>query len=424
MTKQLAGWDLATWRVSQSDSSKVANIVSVVEISGVISRELLLTRIKKTLEYFPILRMGVFENDGIHLEELPEINFRDAFTVSTDTLGEIIHRLSKKQVGTGDCLWEIVLVQQLDKSFLIGAIHHAIADGNSAMAIMNSLFDGYQPVHFSFEEPFEKSENDFFENLKTTTGTLISRLVSDPAGLAEDATAMLKSATRLLISNAENLNRKSSSNFVHQFFKIEKMQLKKVASPLHVSVHDVITAISVLAFIEYTKVKNISKESVIVNVPVAMNLNDAVANKLIVARIDVPTKFESISELIYGCRDSLKKWRQEPALSLASGFVEIANQLPLKVITDNLNKSDLTVSSLAGTSQTLRLAGYEINAVWPVMSPVGAAINFTSLLMNNHLHLGITIDRAAIEDLELWQASWSWASKTVLGLEIFEQIFE
>lgn len=169
---------------------------------------------------------------------------------------------------------------------------------------------------------------------------------------------------------------------------------------------------------------NSTTSSVTINVPVAMNMSDAVANKLVVARINISNQLEATQELIQNCNSQLKKWRNEPALSLASTFIDFANFLPINLITDNLNKSDLTVSSLAGTPETLRIAGYEISAVWPVMPPVGAAINFTSLTLGKHLHLGVTIDRAAVVDLQLWQESWRSATIKLLNAEIFEQIFE
>ena len=424
MKQPLAGWDLATWRISQSDPSKVANIVSVVEVSGLISRELLTSRLTRSLSNFPLLRMAVFDDDGIYLRELIDLKPHEFIQVSNEDVETVVERLARKRVGIGERLWEVVLVHRSAKSYIISSIHHAVADGNSAMLMMNSLFDGNQFLERSPKSSTDQKENDLFEIFKSSAGSIVARLVSDPAGLAQDATSILKSATRLLATNAEGKTKTVSNNFSHQFFRIDKTKLRSVASSYQVSNHDLMTAISVLAFCEYQIQKNLDSKFVTVNVPIAMNLDDAVENKLVVARIEIPTKHESIQSLILGCRDALKKWRNEPALVLASRMVELANFLPLEFITESLNKSDITVSSLAGTSQIIRMAGYEITGVWPVMPPVGAAINFTSLGLNNQTHLGITIDRAAIDDLDVWRSSWAFAIKTVLGFDIFEQIFE
>jgi hypothetical protein len=289
---------------------------------------------------------------------------------------------------------------------------------------MNSLFDGQQLRDSQPLSSGSDQKADIFEDLKATSSSLVNRMTKDPAGLAEDATLLMKSMARLLTSSVERKSRLSSNDFTHQFFKFEKDKLRAVSSSLQVSIHDVITSIAALSFFNYQKAINGTTSSVTINIPVAMNLSEAVANKLVVARINISNEFESIQELIQNCNLQLKKWRNEPALSLASTFIDFANFLPINLITENLNKSDLTVSSLAGTSETLRIAGYEVRAVWPVMPPVGAAINFTSLTLGTQVHLGVTIDRAAVVDLQVWQESWRSAAIKVLNAEIFEQIFE
>lgn len=424
MSKQLSGWDLATWRISQSDPSKVANIVSVVEVSGIVSRGLLTTRVRKSIEYFPILRMGVFDDEGTHLKELPDEKLLNLISLSNEPIAKVVKSLSKKSTKNGEPLWEIVLVQHQFKSFLVARIHHAIADGNSAMRIMQSLFDGEQVKDPKQLSSGSGQTGDIFEDLKATSSLLVNRLTKDPVGLAEDVTLLMKSMARLLTLSVERTAKPSSNDFTHQFFKLEKEKLRAVSSSLHVSIHDVLTAVAALSFFNYQMATNSTTSSVTINVPVAMNMSDAVANKLVVARINISNQLEATQELIQNCNSQLKKWRNEPALSLASTFIDFANFLPINLITDNLNKSDLTVSSLAGTPETLRIAGYEISAVWPVMPPVGAAINFTSLTLGKHLHLGVTIDRAAVVDLQLWQESWRSATIKLLNAEIFEQIFE
>jgi hypothetical protein len=191
-----------------------------------------------------------------------------------------------------------------------------------------------------------------------------------------------------------------------------------------ISNHDVLVALVVNALQRYFNGIDVSKKSIIANIPVAMNLDDAAANKLVVARIDFDTQLQSTSDLMKISRQKLRSWRSEPSLALASQLINASQLVPIDWITKTLKTSDATISTLIGSSAPKRILGYELKGVWPLVPPIGAALNFTSVTVGDYVHIGLAIDSLVLENSQLWSKSFEEAALEVFGAKIFEQIFE
>jgi len=141
MNRPLVGWDLATWRITQSDPGLSANVVAVAEIAGWVEKSHLLPRIELLLETYPVLKMGVKDSLPIELDFLP--NFKPEQYVYDESVNilELAANLSRMQIGYDECLWRLHVVHRNSKTYLVTAIHHAIADGNTAMLFLQTLLD-------------------------------------------------------------------------------------------------------------------------------------------------------------------------------------------------------------------------------------------------------------------------------------------
>ena len=191
-----------------------------------------------------------------------------------------------------------------------------------------------------------------------------------------------------------------------------------------ISNHDVLVALVINALQRYFKEDRANKKSIIANIPVAMNLDDAAANKLVVARIDFDSQLQSTTDLMKVSRQKLRNWRSEPSLALASQLINASQLVPIDWITKTLKTSDATISTLVGGPGTRRILGYELKGVWPLVPPIGAALNFTSVTVGDYVHIGLAIYSLVVENSQLWARSFEEASLEVFGAKIFEQIFE
>jgi hypothetical protein len=422
MNRPLVGWDLATWRITQSESSLAANVVAIAEIAGRVETSALIPRIAKLVEAYPILTMGVSEVVPVSLVSLPDFDFTKYVFVSGQDVVGIASDLSNLQIGPNECLWRLHLIHRNSKTYLICAIHHAIADGNTAMMLLQTLFDDPQ---FPSEQTWQPhAEKDIYEDIKAGAGKLVGRLTRDPVGLASDLNVMIQSLTRLVSFSNSATDRKTSSDLRATFLKIDKRQMQNLVRGNQISNHDVLVALVINALQRYFKEDRANKKSIIANIPVAMNLDDAAANKLVVARIDFDSQLQSTTDLMKVSRQKLRNWRSEPSLALASQLINASQLVPIDWITKTLKTSDATISTLVGGPGTRRILGYELKGVWPLVPPIGAALNFTSVTVGDYVHIGLAIDSLVVENSQLWARSFEEASLEVFGAKIFEQIFE
>lgn len=422
MNRPLVGWDLATWRITQSEPGLSANVVAIAEISGRITPEQLYPRIENLLGAYPVLSMGVKDSIPIALEHLPNFSLEEnVFDNDADVI-DLAKNLSNRSVGYGECLWRLHVVQRASKTYLICSIHHAIADGNTAMMLLQMIFDDPQFPQITDSEQIPNS--DIYEELKSGAGKIINRITKDPVGLANDFNQMIQSLTRVIAFSSSSNNHESSSNLNAKFLKIDKRQLQNIVRGKRISNHDVLVAVVISTIQKYLAATKTHRNSIIANIPVAMNINDAAANKLIVARIDFSSETQSISQLMQTSREKLRTWRNEPSLSLASHLINATALIPIDIITKTLKNADATISTLVSSASQKRLLGFEIKGVWPLVPPIGAALNFTSVAIGEYVHIGLAIDSAAIKDFQVWQTAFDQTCVEVFGGKIFEQIFE
>ena len=422
MKQPLQGWDLATWRVTQSQSGFPANIVSIVEINGFIDVEQLTSRVEKLVQTHPVLSCTVSDTDPVHLYPIPDFDFSRYISRTAEPVNTVAGRLANLRIGPNDCLWRIEIHISGGKSFLICALNHAIADGNRAMVIMQSLFDEPREINFQKEAPSDGK--DGFEEIKDTLNQLLIRLVRDPSGLARDIGELTQSFTRVFATNSKIDERKASQDLRNYFYKIDKRQMQNYLQGKQVSSHDVMVAIVVCSLQKYFANAANPNESFLVNVPVAMNIDDGSSNKILVARVNFPSGVHAAPDMMGLSRNELRKWRSEPSLKLAAAALRASQLLPVEFIVNTLKNSDATVSTLLGDSQSKRIFGFEVKGIWPLLGPIGARLNLTSVAMGSYIHVGICVDENLIPDQLAWQEALGKTASEIFGHKLFEQIFE
>ncbi|MEY3697236.1 MAG: hypothetical protein RJA41_886 [Actinomycetota bacterium] len=422
MEQPLQGWDLATWRVTQSQSGLAANVVATVEVAGIIDPNLIAERVENLISIYPSLAMAVSDTEPAHLYPILDFASKKYISVSQGSVGRAASRLANLKIGPNECLWRIELIFSNKKTYILCAINHTIADGNTAMQLMKYLFDN--PTGTIFEFKTKKENDDFVNNLKTAASELVGRLTKDPVGLAKDISDLTQSVSRLIGVNKVGKEIASTKDLQACFYKIDSRQIANLTQGNQISSHDVMVALIVGAIARFNVAKSIDKETLLINIPVAMNINDASANKILVARLEFPAKNVDATYLMALSRENLRKWRQEPGLKIVNSLISASQFLPIDLIVRSLRASDATVSTLVGQSHSSRLFGFEVKGVWPLLAPVGAGLNCTCVITNGYLHIGICIDPNVISEFDVWQRAFQSSADEVFGQELFEQIFE
>jgi hypothetical protein len=87
---------------------------------------------------------------------------------------------------------------------------------------------------------------------------------------------------------------------------------------------------------------------------------------------------------------------------MAEGLAGLISLLPASVLVPALRAQartvDFATSIVPGLRSGRYMAGAPVEASWPMGPRVGCAVNFTLLTCDQHLHLGVNLDPAAVTD--------------------------
>ena len=184
--RSLAGWDLAAWRMAKSDPALRATVVGVVELVDLVPSEALVSRISVVVAANPILRSLVIEDEqGAHFEELVDIDVTSHIDMPATVmdLSSVVAEFAQRDFDLSRPLWRILIVSTGHRTTLVGAFHHAIADGQTAMGLLGQLLDE-PPVPPSVRSATHSSADSAPPPIREAMQPVIDRLVKDPVGLA------------------------------------------------------------------------------------------------------------------------------------------------------------------------------------------------------------------------------------------------
>ena len=97
--------------------------------------------------------------------------------------------------------------------------------------------------------------------------------------------------------------------------------------------------------------------------------------------------------------DLVSDWREEPALRLADPLAEVSWFVPVPMLAQAAQSSDITASNVPGPPVPLYLAGAKMLAAYPLVATIGAAVNITMVTYDGTAYVGISADDRAVSDL-------------------------
>jgi hypothetical protein len=98
--------------------------------------------------------------------------------------------------------------------------------------------------------------------------------------------------------------------------------------------------------------------------------------------------------------DLVAQWKAEPAIRLADPLAEVSWFVPVPMLAQAAQASDLTTSNVPGPPLALYLAGARMVAAYPLVATIGAAANITMVTYDGRAFVGVSADCRAVTDLD------------------------
>jgi diacylglycerol O-acyltransferase len=145
-------------------------------------------------------------------------------------------------------------------------------------------------------------------------------------------------------------------------------------------------------------------EELRINVPISLrgdagDRSGKAANAVAIARFPLGIAGMTPEEHMTQAHALVDHWRAEPAIRMADPLAEVSWFVPVPMIAQAAQASDITTSNVPGPPLPLYLAGVRMVAVYPLVATIGAAVNVTMVTYDGTAFFGISADDRAVTDL-------------------------
>ena len=439
--RQLTGWDAATWRTAAGDPTLRSTVVAVALLDSTPSWKRLRARIDRLTRMVPVLRQrpvrGTFGVVSPRLAVDPDFDLdlhlhrmRLPGKGSWAGLLAEARRLSLSDFDHHRPLWEMELVEGLPgkRSAVLLKLHHSIADGQATVLIGLSLFElGPEPnpdepppppaPEPAEPSPFEVSAADIGDNVRRGVAAaeraagivagLARGTLSDPVGTWSAALGTLASVGRFAAvpdGPLSPLMVGRGTTYRFGAFDLPFAALRAAAKQRDRSVNDAFMAAVGLGLERYHVRHGEIADELRFNVPISLrgdagDTSGQAANAVTIARFAMPVAGLTVGERMDEAHDLVERWRDEPALRLADPLAEISWLIPVPVLAQAAQASDVTTSNVPGPPIPLYLAGARVVGLYPLVATIGAAVNVTMVTYDGEAFIGVSADDRAVPDL-------------------------
>jgi WS/DGAT/MGAT family acyltransferase len=439
---QMRGWDAATWRTAAGDPSMRSTVVALTVMDTAPDWARLHARLERLTLMVTALRMRpLYGAVGLSAPRLaidPDFDldvhvrrYRLAEGAGWSDLLEDARRMSLTDFDHNRPLWEAALVEGLpggQAAFLL-KLHHSLADGQATVLIGLSLFEFTAEGNPDEEAPPPPPEAasvgvrdvtfaNLADNLRRGTDLAVSTVrgaVDFALGTVTETTATWGRAWQTLTSigrvaampdgpmSPVMAGRGTTYRFAA--FDLDFADLRRVAKEHDYSVNDAFMAAVAAGMDAYHRRHGVVVEQLRVNVPISLR-GDAgdrtgrAANAVAIARFPLPIAGLTPLEHMAAAHDLVAQWKAEPAIRLADPLAEVSWFVPVPMLAQAAQASDLTTSNVPGPPLALYLAGARMVAAYPLVATIGAAANITMVTYDGRAFVGVSADCRAVTDLD------------------------
>ena len=435
---QLRGWTAATYRTASQDVTLRSTVIALAVLDQAPSWSRLYERLERLTTVVPVLRMRPVRTaaGGPRLVPDPDFDldvhvrrYRLPDEVGWQGVLDDARRMSLTDFDAHRPLWEAVLVEGLphgQAAFLL-KLHHSIADGQATVLMALSLFEFGPEANADEPEPpamspapdihaWDVQVAELLDNARRGiglaasaarfTGDVLRRTLRDPQGVLTAAATNLASIGRVAeVPDGAKSPVLTGRGTTYRFatFDLPFADLRAAAKSRGMSVNDAFLASIGAGLDAYHRRHGAPVASLRINVPVSLrgdpgDRSGSRSNAVAIARFLMPIGGLSVDERMQAAHDLVAAWRSEPAMKLADPLAEISWFVPVPMLAAAARASDVTASNVPGPPMPLYLAGARMNAVYPLVATIGAAVSITMVTYDGRAFLGVSADDRAVRD--------------------------
>ncbi len=455
---QLSGWDAATFRTASADPTMRSTVVAVAVLESTPDWDRLRDRFERLTCCVPTLRMrplyGLAGFSAPRLAVDPDFDldvhlrrYRIPKDGGWQALLDDARRMSLTDFDPNRPLWEAALVEGLPDgaAALILKLHHAIADGQATVMMGLSLFE-FGPEPDPNEQPAPEPPPAEDVGVRQVSLANISDTLTRGKGLAESAARELLgfakgSVTDPLATWGRALETVTSIGRVasvpdaalspvlvgrgttYHFSVMDTpfADLRATSKAHGFSVNDVFLAAVAEGMDRYHRRHGVMVDELRLNVPISLrgdagDRSGQASNAVSIARFPLGIAGLTPVEHMEQAHGLVERWRDEPAIRMADPLADISWVVPVPMLAQAAQASDVTTSNVPGPPLPLYLAGEKVIAIYPLVATIGAALNVTMVTYDGRAFLGISADDRAVQDLPDLMADLADGFEVVVGV--------
>jgi WS/DGAT/MGAT family acyltransferase len=451
--RRLGGWDFATWRMATDDPVLRSTILGVLVLEKSPEWDKLADRYERATRLAPVLRSKVVEGPtGLETPRVvvdPDFDltfhmrrFRMTENSTWDDVLEEARRQSMADFDKDRPLWRVTLLEGLPggKAVLVQKLHHAIADGQGAVQLGLALLDftpegndlGPMP---EAPDPVLLDTRGFMQAVLRNNVGWVARTVEDAIkGFGPLAATALRHPRTLFGKIRENLGsvvrftkvasepmspilKGRSINYHFDTIDMDFEQFKAAAKKRDRTVNDLFLAAISVGMHDYHVKLGHPVDGLRMNMPISLRTSAEESNAVTIARFEILVS-NRIDDVLETAASTVRAWRAEPALKLADYLAELSRFLPPELVSAAAQTSDLTASNVPGVPIPVWLSGAKVERMYPLVGPIGAAINVTMLTYTGTASVGVSSDDAAVTDRECLMESLRHGFREVIGEDV------
>jgi diacylglycerol O-acyltransferase / wax synthase len=439
---QLRGWDAATFRTASADPKLRSTVIALAVLDSAPDWSRLHARLNRLTLFVPALRKRpLYGATGFSAPRLaidPDFDldvhvrrYRLPVDAGWQGLLDDARRMSLTDFDHNRPLWEAALIEGLpgEQSAFLLKLHHSIADGAATVMIALSLFElgdeinPDEPLPPPVPDSEEVSVNDvtianLTDNIKWGAELAVSS-VREALGLARgsftdptqtwsrvwDTVSSIGRFTAVSDGPMSPVMAGRGTTYRFAAFNLPFAALRGAAKSRDLSVNDAFLAALAGGFDSYHRRHGVVVDELRINVPISLrgdpgDRTGQVSNAVSIARFPFPIAGLTVGERMSAANDLVANWRQEPALRLADPLAEVSWFVPVPLLAQAAQSSDVTASNVPGPPVPLYLAGAKMLAAYPLVATIGAAVNVTMVTYDGTAYVGISADDRAVPDLD------------------------
>lgn len=330
-------------------------------------------------------------------------------------------------------LWEMVVLEDLEdgRTALVQKIHHSLADGVGMMRLSMSFLDAEReptnlpgpmpPTPVGTRPSLVNQVRNGIAYRTTKRASALTRvpgrlgaLALNPLGSIQNAARSAASAGRMLRPVSEPMSpimSARSRNLRFDTLTASLPAMKAASKRIDGRLNDAFLAAVAGGLDRYHRVHGVTVEQLRMTMPINIRPKGDVAvggNQFVPVRFPIPVSIADPIERMVQMRELVREQRAEPALHLAKPIAGALNKLPIFLTTalfgGMLKAIDIVTTNVPSAPRPVFIAGARLQANFGYGPLTGAACNIALLSYIDELHMGISTDRAAVPDHEVFVA--------------------